>query len=92
LDFIKYPVFGHDPYPSLVEKAAYLLSFIIDRYPFADGNKRSATATAAYFLEKNGYILELHGREGAMLALDIGDSKITFDQVVAWVSRHIVPK
>lgn len=89
---MEYPTFGHDPYPSLIEKAAYLLSFIIERHPFVDGNKRSATAIAAYFLEKNGYILDLHGKEGYRLALDIGNGKITSQQLVDWICGHTMRK
>lgn len=92
LDSIEYPVFGHDPYPSLFEKAAYLLYFIIERHPFVDGNKRSATAIAAYFLEKNDYVLELHGMEGYALALEVGDGKVALQQLVDWIRRHVTLK
>jgi len=68
------------------------LSFIIERHPFVDGNKRSATAIAAYFLEKNGYILDLHGKEGYRLALDIGNGKITSQQLVDWICGHTMRK
>lgn len=34
-------VFGKDAYPTLEEKAAHLLYFIIKNHPFNDGNKRS---------------------------------------------------
>jgi len=34
-------VFGEDAYPSLEEKAAHLLYFVVKNHPFNDGNKRS---------------------------------------------------
>jgi death-on-curing protein len=40
-------------YPSLEEKAANLLYFIIKNHSFVDGNKRIAAAIFLYFLYKN---------------------------------------
>ncbi len=43
-----------DAYPSIEEKAAHLLYFLVKNHPFADGNKRIASALFLWFLEKNG--------------------------------------
>src|SRR3989344_8032209 len=40
-------------YPSIEEKAAHLLYFIIKDHPFVDGNKRTAAFLFVYFLDKN---------------------------------------
>ena len=40
-------------YPSLQEKAANLLYFIVKNHSFVDGNKRIAAACFIYFLDKN---------------------------------------
>ena len=45
-------------YPSLEEKAAQLLYFIIKDHPFVDGNKRIASCLFIYFLDKNNYLLK----------------------------------
>lgn len=45
--------FGNDLYPSLEEKAAHLLYFIIKNHPFNDGNKRSAAFSFIWFLNKS---------------------------------------
>ena len=42
-----------DCYPSLEEKAANLLYFVIKNHSFSDGNKRIAAAIFLYFLDKN---------------------------------------
>ena len=42
-------------YPSLEEKAAHLLYFMIKDHPFVDGNKRIASFVFVYFLYKNSY-------------------------------------
>ena len=44
---------GADLYPSIEEKAANLLYFIVKNHSFVDGNKRIAAACFLYFLEKN---------------------------------------
>ncbi len=46
--------FGEDVYPTLEEKAANLLYFIIKNHPFNDGNKRTAAFSFIWFLQKAG--------------------------------------
>lgn len=48
-------VFGQDAYPSVEEKAAHLLYFIIKNHPFNDGNKRSGAFSFVWLLQKAGY-------------------------------------
>ncbi len=48
-------VFGNDAYPSIEEKAAHLLYFIIKNHPFSDGNKRSGAFSFIWFLHKAGF-------------------------------------
>ena len=47
-------VFGEPAYPSIEEKAAHLLYFVIKNHPFADGNKRSGAFLFVDFLYRNG--------------------------------------
>jgi prophage maintenance system killer protein len=44
---------GKDVYPSLEEKAAHLLYFLVKNHSFVDGNKRIAAALFLWFMEKN---------------------------------------
>lgn len=44
---------GKELYPSIQEKAANLLYFIVKNHSFVDGNKRIAAACFLYFLDKN---------------------------------------
>lgn len=48
-------------YPSLEEKAANLLYFIVKNHSFTDGNKRIAAAIFLYFLNKNRMLLTASG-------------------------------
>ena len=43
---------GKDLYPTLEEKAAHLLYFIVKNHPFTDGNKRSGAFSFIWFLRK----------------------------------------
>lgn len=53
---------GTDIYPSLQEKAANLLYFVVKNHSFSDGNKRIAAALFLYFLDKNNYLF-INGRK-----------------------------
>lgn len=53
-------VFGEDAYPSVEEKAAHLLYFIIKNHPFNDGNKRSGAFAFVWFLHRAG--IDFSGR------------------------------
>lgn len=51
-------VFGGEVYPSLEEKAANLLYFIIKDHPFNDGCKRIAASLFLEFLNRNGCLFK----------------------------------
>lgn len=44
---------GKNLYPSVEEKAAHLLYFIVKNHPFVDGNKRSGAFAFVWFLKKS---------------------------------------
>jgi death-on-curing family protein len=50
-------------YPSLEEKAAHLLYFIIKDHPFVDGNKRIASFLFVYYLDKNNFLYHKTGEK-----------------------------
>ena len=47
---------GLDVYPTIADKAAHLLYFLVKDHPFVDGNKRIGAALFLRFLEKNGLL------------------------------------
>lgn len=51
----------YDLYPSIEEKAAHLLYFIIKDHPFTDGNKRIGSFLFIVFLAKNAYLYRKNG-------------------------------
>lgn len=53
--------FEEEVYPSIEEKAANLLYFIVKNHSFLDGNKRIAAAIFIYFMQKNDILFRADG-------------------------------
>lgn len=72
---------GQNLYPSMEEKAAHLLYFVIKDHPFTDGNKRSAALLFLHFLDRNAHLrradrsLRIEATTLTALALLIAESR-----------------
>jgi prophage maintenance system killer protein len=66
---------GEDLYPSIEEKAANLLYFVVKNHAFSDGNKRIAAAVFIHFLGGNGILYRFDGSkrlaDNALVALTL---------------------
>jgi len=66
---------GIELYPSIEEKAANLLYFIVKNHSFSDGNKRIAAGLFAYFLAQNQKLYRIDGSkriaDNALVAITI---------------------
>ncbi len=66
---------GKELYPSLAEKAAHLLYFIVKNHSFTDGNKRIGAALFIYFLDLNNVLYKSGGLkridDNALVALTL---------------------
>lgn len=66
---------GLDLYPSVEEKAANLLYFVIKNHSFSDGNKRIAAYLFVWFLDKNNILYRKDGSkriaDNALVALTL---------------------
>ena len=66
---------GIDLYPTIEEKAANLLYFIVKNHSFSDGNKRIAAGLFVYFLNLNNKLLNNYGLkrigDNALVAITI---------------------
>jgi len=75
LDTIYQTFDGRDLYPSIEEKAANLLYFIVKNHSFSDGNKRIAAGLFVYFLDMNNKLLNNYGNkrinDNALVAITI---------------------
>ncbi|MHB8707647.1 MAG: RhuM family protein [Desulfuromonadales bacterium] len=66
---------GKELYPSVEEKGANLLYFVVKNHAFSDGNKRIAAALFIYFLGRNGILYRPDGSkrlaDNALVALTL---------------------
>lgn len=89
---------GHDLYPSIEEKAANLLYFIVKNHSFVDGNKRIAAFLFLWFLEENGVLYKKDGSrrlsDNALVALTlmIAESKTTEKETVIKIVVNLINK
>ena len=60
---------GQDLYPSVEEKAAHLLYFVIKDHPFSDGNKRIGSFLFLLFLRENDLLEQAGINDNALVAL-----------------------
>ena len=87
---------GRDLYPSLEEKAAHLLYFLIKNHAFVDGNKRIGAALFLWFLEKNRAIRDRNGErrisDAALVALTllIAESKPVEKEIIVRIVTHLL--
>ena len=89
---------GKDLYPSVEEKAANLLYFIVKNHSFVDGNKRIAASIFLWFLEKNGLLYRKDGSkriaDNALVALTlmIAESDPDERNVIVTLTVNLVNK
>ena len=66
---------GKEVYPSIEEKAAHLLYFVVKNHSFVDGNKRIAASLFLWFLDANGILYRKNGgkriNDNALVALTL---------------------
>jgi len=89
---------GKDLYPSVEEKAAHLLYFIVKNHSFSDGNKRIAAFIFIWFLEKNKLLYDEFGNkriaDNALVALTllIAESQSAEKDLIAKVIVNLINK
>ena len=81
---------GKAVYPTVEEKAAHLLYFMVKNHPFVDGNKRSGAFAFVWFLRKTKVKAMRNMNPGALTALTLliaESDPQKKDQMVALVTR-----
>lgn len=87
---------GQELYPSIEEKAAHLLYFVVKNHSFSDGNKRIAAFLFVWFLEKNHILYREDGAkriaDNALVALTlmIAESKPDEKDIIAQVVVNLI--
>lgn len=85
-----------DLYPSVEEKAANLLYFVVKNHSFSDGNKRIAAYLFVWFLEKNNILYRIDGSkriaDNALVALTlmIAESKSEEKEMMVKVIVNLI--
>ncbi|MFA5405200.1 MAG: virulence protein RhuM/Fic/DOC family protein [Ignavibacteria bacterium] len=85
-------------YPSIEEKAANLLYFLIKNHPFVDGNKRIAASIFIWYLAKNNLLYKPDGTkriaDNALVALCllIAESKPSDRKIIVEVVVNLINK
>lgn len=94
LKTIQYGLFGVDPYPTLVEKAARLTWAITHGHAFYDGNKRTGMSVLYTFLRVNGYQLDVTNEETVNIALRVAgehpEENYSYEDFVQWIRDRLV--
>lgn len=87
---------GEDLYPSVEEKAANLLYFVVKNHSFSDGNKRIAAFLFVWFLDRNEILYKQDGTrklaDNALVALTlmIAESKPEEKETMAKVVVNLI--
>jgi death-on-curing family protein len=89
---------GKELYPSIEEKAANLLYYIVKNHSFVDGNKRIAASIFLWFLEKNGLLYKKDGvkriADNALVALTlmVAESDPSDKDVIVTLTVNLINK
>ena len=89
---------GKDLYPSIEEKAAHLLYFVVKNHSFIDGNKRIAASLFLWFLNENAILYNDNGSkrlaDNALVALTllIAESKAEEKETIVKVIVNLINK
>lgn len=81
-----------EAYPDLFDKAAIIIHSLLKNHPFIDGNKRTAIASCALFLKRNGYKINMTKREGLEFTLNIENDSLNEKAIAVWIKKHSVKK
>ncbi|WP_125982058.1 type II toxin-antitoxin system death-on-curing family toxin [Loigolactobacillus iwatensis] len=83
-------VFGHELYPTIWLKAAFILQKITKKHVFVDGNKRTALFAALKFLNDNNYIIKdrnviNHSGDFVLAITNSPDDETTMKKIAQWL-------
>jgi death-on-curing protein len=77
---------------SIEEEAAALMESLGNNHGFLDGNKRIAFTAADVFLRRNGFYIEVNGRDGhAFIYGSMDRHEFRFVQILDWIRQNIRP-
>ena len=98
LEAVYMNVFGQEAYPSLEDKAAHLLYFLVKDHPFYDGCKRIAATLFLEFLNrnhaliKNGHLIISNDALTAITLLTAVSNPDEMETIVSVIENILVKK
>ena len=86
-------VMGHDPIPSIFDKAAFLMHSILRYHPFIDGQKRTGLSSAFIFLGMNGYYLwSRDATDEVHFAIQIAKGAFDVPEISTWIRQRVASR
>lgn len=79
--------FVHDGIPSMA--AAYLYH-ICKNHAFADGNKRTALASAVIFIQLNNMDIKATDVQLERITVGVAEGSVTKDEVIEFFKKHVI--
>jgi death-on-curing protein len=70
------------------EMAAAYLFHIVSNHPFLDGNKRTGTATALFFLKLNGIDHDIDDDALELMVMSVARSEIGKEEIATFFRKH----
>lgn len=78
-------------FKTIPEQGAVLLDGLVRYHPFEQGNKRTAVAALETFLTRHDYLLVANDDEKESLVVQIAQSQLRTEDVIAWVVSRVEP-
>ncbi|MHB1435650.1 MAG: type II toxin-antitoxin system death-on-curing family toxin [Thermoplasmata archaeon] len=86
-------VMGHDPIPTIFDKAAFLMHSVLRYHPFIDGQKRTGLSAAFIFLGINGYYFwSRDGIEDVHFAVQVAKGASEVPAISQWVRQRVASR
>ncbi|MCB1116301.1 MAG: type II toxin-antitoxin system death-on-curing family toxin [Chlamydiia bacterium] len=79
---------GQDLHPTVYDKGAAYLFFVVQNHPFVDGNKRTGTVLAALFLSLNGIELSCDEKALDPFVFRVASGKETKETIAHWLKQN----
>ncbi len=83
-------VMGTDPFPTIFDKATYLMHSVLVYHPFTDGQKRTGLSSAFIFLGANGYYLGSRDTlDDVHFAVQVAAGAFDVPDVARWIRQQV---
>ncbi len=79
---------GHEMFPDIFTKAAAYFHSLAMFHIFIDGNKRTAIASTARFLDLNNYELQITDKQMENFVMRAVVKKLETEEIASWLKKH----